>query len=310
MSKRSGLRNPLLHFLILGLCIFWGARYLDERESYWIAYPGSEKIQALKDNWTRQTGRLPTSAQVDAMIESELNAEVLFREALRRDMHRDDAVVIQRLLRDANFLGVSGSEREKLAAVMELGVHETDEVVRRRLIQRMEMLGKGSAEAEPTEQELREIYEDTMSRWMVPARLAVSHIFFSVDTQADVRQRAGELLMQLHADGHDATAATEYGDPFLHGNNLPLQDSQSLAFFFGEAFVDELMQIREQGQWQGPVDSAYGTHLVYVREVQEERQKSFDEVRDHLQRLWQESREQQQLQTFIASLRQRYEVIQ
>ncbi len=307
--------RPALHFLLLGGLLYAGSAWQAQRDSYRINAPGPERLQAVLDEWVRSSGRLPTERERQQLLAAETDGDILLTEALRRQLHRDDPVVQQRLLRDARFLGIEGSEREQLAAVLALEVHKRDEVIRRRLIQRMEDYGRSRADAtEPDEPALRALYQQQRERWQLPARLQLSHIYLSADKPLP-RQRAEQLLQTLRAEPVDLATAPQLGDVFLHGNRLPLQDSNALAFYFGEAFVETLLA---QGEallanpargWLGPVESAYGYHLVLIEQFEEAGYQPFAEVQSALQAQWRRQSQQRALADYMAELRECYEVL-
>jgi len=69
------------------------------------------------------------------------------------------------------------------------------------------------------------------------------------------------------------------GDPFLHGAEQPPQSRDELAGRFGADFADGVFAA-PPGEWSGPIPSAYGVHLVLVREREPARALGFEEVRD------------------------------
>ena len=57
---------------------------------------------------------------------------------------------------------------------------------------------------------------------------------------------------------------------------------------FGSSFSDTLTS-QPQGRWVGPIDSAYGRHLVKVESMTEGSVPSFEAVRADLARDWTQS---------------------
>ena len=80
---------------------------------------------------------------------------------------------------------------------------------------------------------------------------------------------------------------------------------------FGAAFSDAVAaEGPPQGEWFGPVPSAYGFHLLYVGEVMPERQRPLEEVKPKLAQIWREQQQREQLQNYLLELRQRYVVVE
>lgn len=299
------LKQPLLHFMVIGLLLFTGSHYLEKQQRETIEPLDNETVQGLRDDWIRQTGRLPSQQQLNAMQQQELESRMLFAEALRRNYHRDDTVVLQRLLRDAEFLGIEGSDEEKIRAAMTLGVHLSDEVIKRRMVQRVERSGRLRYIESPTAADLQALYEAENQRWIVPARYSFRHIFYSADRPEDPQQRAASDLAKLGKGAVESAAGL--GDPFLHGQELNNRSLQDMTFMFGAQFSDalQLQEIVTQ-EWFGPLPSAYGQHLLRVSEIYPESRRSFAEVKPKLEQLWRDEQERQSLRQYIGDLRQRY----
>lgn len=303
----SFLKQPLLHFILIGWLLFGGSRYLEQQQREEIETLDAETVAGLRDDWIRQTGRLPSQQQLLAMQQQELESRMLFAEALRRNYHRDDTVVLQRLLRDAEFLGIEGSDDEKIRAAMSLGVHLSDEVIKRRMVQRVERGGRLRYITSPTEADLQSLYEAERERWIIPTRYGFQHVFYSADRADDPQQRAVHDLVALGRA--DEVQAATLGDPFLHGQQLNSLSLQDLTFMFGAQFSDALASQKiVAGQWFGPVPSAYGQHLLYVSEITPEYTRSFAEVKPKLLQLWRDEQERISLRQYIDELRQRYVV--
>jgi parvulin-like peptidyl-prolyl isomerase len=62
------------------------------------------------------------------------------------------------------------------------------------------------------------------------------------------------------------------------------------------------------GRWEGPVESAYGLHLVFVRERVEARDPALAEVRDAVAREWLAYRRERAREDLYRELRGRYEI--
>lgn len=306
------LRQPLLHFVLLGLLLFFGSQYLEQRARQPIEALEPDTVQQLHDDWVRQTGRLPSRQQLQALKQQELENRMLYAEALRRNYHRDDTVVLQRLLRDAEFLSMEGSDEDKIRSALALGVHQSDEVIRRRMIQRIEQAGRQRYFSEAEESDLRALYDAEVERWRLPARLAFSHRFYSVDRDADPAQRAAADLALLQEEDLSPEEIASLGDPFLHGRDFRNQSLQDLTFLFGAQFSDTLRAQEQEidtGIWIGPIPSAYGEHLIRIDAITPERTQSYVDVRPQLRALWRERQERESLRRYIDELRERYPIV-
>lgn len=298
-------RQPLLHFLLIGMLLFAFQQYQSVAKTYDVAALDEPDIQLLADNFYKATGRVPAPDEMENLIAQELDKRILFAEALRLNFHRDDNVVLQRLLRDAIFLGFEGSDKDKIRAAFELGIHESDEVIRARILQRMASVGRSQATDSPTDAELVDLYQADLTAWQEPARYTFEHVFFSVDREQDPVERAALALGQLQTD----PSRQGLGDVFLPGTLFSGKSLRDVAKIFGVSFSEDfnskefLLKV-----WQGPILSVFGHHLIRVTAIDPVQQQDFKTVRSKLALLWQQEQESAALESYIAQLRDRYVV--
>lgn len=109
---RNWARDPLVHFLFAGALLFalfaWRGEEADP-DSRSIAI--DREVQAsLALQFETMMQRPPTDAELDGLIERWLRDEVLYREALRLGLDRDDAVVRRRLAKKMDALASAQAE--------------------------------------------------------------------------------------------------------------------------------------------------------------------------------------------------------
>lgn len=76
---------------------------------------------------------------------------------------------------------------------------------------------------------------------------------------------------------------------------------------FGEQFASGVT-VLPMGQWQGPVNSGYGAHLVFLSERSEGRVPSLAEIRDQVRREWLNAKRAEAIDKFYEALLQHYTV--
>jgi len=76
---------------------------------------------------------------------------------------------------------------------------------------------------------------------------------------------------------------------------------------FGDKFATKLSEVLS-GQWQGPLESGYGVHLVWISERTEGRLPELAEVRDAVRREWANTRRLEANEKFYQELLKRYAV--
>jgi hypothetical protein len=288
-----------VHFLWIGFALFVADRWLlVEAAPAAPVHVSSAKLAELMDRFLGRMGRMPEARELDALVQAEVDEELLYREALARGFDRDDPVIHRRLVQNMRFAG-GGEERdaaELYEEAIELGMDRRDPVVRRRLVQRMRLAIESSAlDPEPAEEELRRAYEADPARYTRKARVRLHQIYFKQASGASAARES------LSPDGPQQGLAI--GDPFLHAVTQPLQSHRELAQRFGAEFADAVFVLEPQ-RWSPPIASAYGSHLVWVEEKTEAALAPFEEVRDRVRYALLAARREQALADALAQLRE------
>jgi hypothetical protein len=234
----------------------------------------ASRVESLRD----ELGRAPTEAEIARALAPEIDDELLLREALARGYERDDPVVYRRLVQNLRFAGApDASEDESLfEQALALHMHSSDPVARRRLIQRMRLDFENEVPSEdPDLAALREHYDRNAALYCSAPRARFTQIYFRGGREREARS----ALAQLQSSPLSDERMREWGDPFLHPSEQPLQARDEIAGRFGSSFADALFAV-PLGAWSGPVASSYGLHLVLVHEREAPRALAFEEVRD------------------------------
>lgn len=149
--------------------------------------------------------------------------------------------------------------REALAR----GLDQGDLMVRRRLVQKMRQLLETSAEvAEPSEAQLQDWIRSQAARYGGASRLSLQHVFISRGRHGgELASYADELLARLRAE--NLADLQTLSDTHPAGTQLLAQDEKTLQRLFGVNFPEQLAGLPLQ-QWQGPLYSALGLHLVRI----------------------------------------------
>ncbi len=268
---RTWLREPLVHFLVLGALLFlvyWirggGAAALG---SNLIVVPASA-VDGLRESWQATWARDPTAAELDVLIEDYVREEILYREALALGLDRDDPVVKRRM-------------REKLEFVLEdLAQPE-----------------------EPDDAELEAYLEAHADEFRIPPSFTFEQVFLSRDRGDAAHAESERLAAQLRA----GAPAADLGDRFPLGRSFESLASRDVERIFGPPFARALLNV-EIGRWSGPIESSHGLHLVRVSERVAGRGPTLDEARSAVLRDYDEAQRREANAARYRELRQRYTV--
>ena len=264
-------RSPLLVFLMLGTGVLLGERWLaDNNDERRVVEVTEQQVDALRDRWDAQWGRPPGERELAGLIDEAVREEVLYREALRLALDRDDPIV------------------------------------RRRLAQKMMFLLDDNRELPaPTVREVEKHFAAHVERYREPLRTTFRHIHLSNAQRADPRRDAAALLRALRDDGEGGWRGA--GDPFPLLREYADRTDQEIAELFGTDFATALSGL-EAGGWHGPVGSLYGTHLVRVLDRSTPRTPALDDMRERVVEDLLEARRREQNAAALQALRERYEV--
>ena len=267
------LKEPLLHFALLGVLIFAASAWRAKQRPVDAAAPRIEVtaavIERLRAAYERQFGRPPDAEEMREQVTAHIREEVLCREALAMGLDRDDIIV------------------------------------RRRLAQKMEFLANDIVSAaEPTNAVVREFFEKNSARYAKAGHVSFRHVYFSKEKRgANVEMAAREALAALGKGASEETL----GDPFLHGFDFAEREQDDVIAAFGAEFAKQL-SAQANGEWSGPLSSSYGLHLVRVDARTEPRAVKFEEVRETVLRDFNDERRQTANREAFEKLRQRYDV--
>ncbi len=316
---RSAIAAPALHFLILGALLVAGERLLlrtasGEQPARGAIEIRSERVAALRAGWLARTGDVPDAAALRALIDAEIDDELLLREARARDLEAGDPVVRARLARNLGFLR-GADERlaraggaEQVGEALALGLADSDLVVRRRLIERMRAELSAGGHSSPDEPEIEARFERDRDRYAGSARVRLSHAFLARDRRgAALESDARRLREQVGAESLDIEEAIARGDAFLLGHSPPPRSEAELSRDFGDAFARAVFAL-EPGQLAGPIASSYGLHLVVVHERRAGATATLAAARARVRAEIEREREAVALRAALDGLRSRYSI--
>jgi hypothetical protein len=268
------LREPLVHFLILGALLLFASNLMNKRTSgdtrKIVITPG--QVQHLEDSFARAHQRPPDLGELKGLIRDYIREEVYYREAVALGLDRDDAPIRQRLRQKMEFIS------EDVAA-----------------------------QAQPTEEQLRSYLNVHPEKFRIAKHFTFSQVY--LDPARHGRRMdsdAQQMLAQLNK--FDARAdVSNMGDPFLLEGNTKNVSSRDVARDYGEKFAVSLGEL-PLGKWAGPVESGLGIHLVCVTNRMDGRLPQLDEVREGVRREWANDYRLESNRKFYEALLNRYTV--
>ena len=269
---RTWLREPLLHFLVIGAALFALYRLVGGEEQAPREIVVTEaQVEALATNFARTWMRPPTAAEIQGLVDDYIREEIYYREAIAIGLDRDDTVI------------------------------------RRRLRQKMEFVSDDvAAQREPTDAELEAYLAANSAKFVDPPSLSFRQVYFSTDRRRESALRdANRALSALGAtSGSDGAPA---GDPSLLPPEMNSATPRDVANVFGEAFAADIEDAPVE-RWIGPVESPFGVHLVRLSSRVAGRLPPLTEVRTVVVREWEAAQQEAVNEAFYQGLRRKYDV--
>jgi hypothetical protein len=269
------LKEPLLHFLLLGAGLFVAYGMLQKPavggDAGKIVVTMGE-VEHLAAGFAKTWQRPPSPQELAGLVRDRIKEEVYCREALALGLDKDDAVI------------------------------------RRRLRQKMEFIADDiAARSKPNDAELTAYLQAHPDSFRVEPRFTFRQVYLNPSKHGEHLARdATQLLQQLNKDGTKVDAA-QLGDSLMLEHQFVAASLSEVARQFGEMFATKLTEL-STGQWQGPVESAYGIHLVFVSQRAEGRLPALEEVRAAVRREWDNARRLEANDRFYQELLKRYTV--
>ncbi len=272
---KKWLREPLLHFLLIGAAIFLlydlqNEGYDNDNNRIVITKGSIDRLILL---WEKKRQRPPTQTELQGMIEQQVREEVMYREALA------------------------------------MGLDKNDTIVRRRLAQKIEFISSDiAAMAEPDDEKLIKFLSAHPEKFETPATLSFEHIYFNNDKR-ETQTEPDALKLLDEVKQPNAVIDTHIsGDPFMMGKQYNEITEFGVSRIFGQDFATELFSLNA-GDWQGPVKSSYGSHLIHISNKTPAQAVELNIVRDKVRYEWQAEQRQSMNKTFYENLRQRYDIV-
>jgi peptidyl-prolyl cis-trans isomerase C len=277
-ASKKLFSEPLLQFLLIGAALFAVSRMVrpdsGRAESPRQIQITLDDFRQLEIAFVSQWHREPTPQEMAGLVEGHIRQEILYREALAMGLDKDDTIV------------------------------------ERRMAQKMEFLAEDVAAArEPTTTELRAWFEKHSQNFALPSRATFRHLYFSFDSRHEhAGEDAARALEKLAGQREESPLASSLADRFMLQDYYGDRTPEQLAKEFGPNFAQALFQLKP-GSWQGPIQSGYGWHLIWIDSIAPGREPSFEEIEPDVKSAWLADQKAESSRKAYEKMRARYEVV-
>ena len=268
---RRLLREPLLHFALLGAAIFGAYRLIappvsDASEIVITA----DRIASITAQFSASHGgRPPHEEELRAAVDAYVRDEMLYREGLALGLDRDDPVV------------------------------------RNRIRQKADLLSEDALTSEPSDRDLEAYLAAHQAEFDIPGRVSFQQIYIDPG-----RHRGDDLTMVVTSVRQALTQGTQpgtLGDRTLLPATMTEALPHDIEAAFGNDFARQLAAIDGDG-WQGPLITSYGLHLVRITYRGEPTRATLADARDVVAREWSRAQTAKLKEQFYQMLAGRYTV--
>ncbi|MDE0441230.1 MAG: peptidylprolyl isomerase [Gammaproteobacteria bacterium] len=258
----KALKDPLGHFLVLGLALFalfaWVTRDEASSDDRVINVDRPALLTHIQYH-ARAFSPDAAAAHLDGMPESELDRLI------------DSFVREEALYREA----------------LSLGMDQTDHVIKHRLVQSIEFITDDLAlrTTEVSDDELETYFEANRERYRIEPTVTFTHVFFNSERHGvqEARDLAADKLADLNRNRVPFADAPGHGDRFLYLVNYVERTEDLVASHFGDEMAGAVFAlVADDANWVGPLASRYGQHLVLLTGRTVERNPELAEVEARL----------------------------
>jgi len=263
MTLRKILKDPLVHFLAIGLGFFL---------FFNLVSTDSWQVDKRKILINEQTLLEYMQFRAKAFDAERFKSHLASLSAEEKQQLIDGYIRDEVLYREAKILGME----------------QDDYIIRRRMISKLEYLTRSMSSRinDPTDEQLQALFQQRKDDYYVESATTFTHVFFDSEKHSwekSLQLAKSQLEYFINIASPAFTDASKYGDRFPYHLNYVERTYSFIQSHFGEPFTDDLFSRKLTPKtWIGPIKSSYGYHLVLERKRSKGRYQTFDEVKTDL----------------------------
>lgn len=251
MSKVRFWKEPLVHFMLIGLLLFviHSLTTDDSSTSGSTILIDDDDVNRLITQYKQVWNEEPSNETIKKLVEDYVNSEMLYNEALAMNLDHND------------------------------------EIIKRRLKQKYEFLVSDLATIqEPNETELKKFFSANQDKFQSEKLYSFSQYYFSPDK----RQRPDIDARKFIASKKKGTEENNLDSDASHLKRTYINITpKKIRADFGNEFSKEMMTLDSSG-WYGPIQSGYGFHVIDVLSIQLDSLQDFNAVQSEVKAAYNE----------------------
>jgi hypothetical protein len=263
------LREPLVHFLALGLLLFGLYALVAPANRGDTIVISRGKVADIVRQYQATWNRPPSADELKALVEADVRSEILYREGVAEGLDRDDAVI------------------------------------KRRVRQKYELIAEEDAAAQPpSDADLQAWLTAHPKAFERPPVVTFDQVLIPADGgDAAVEARIKAVQAALAA----GKAPAGLGETSMLPAHVEATPLDLVGRDFGEGFAAALGKA-PVGGWGPPIVSGFGVHLVRLSARTPAAEPALAEIRPQVAREWENDRRLKANEARYAELRRKYDV--
>jgi hypothetical protein len=283
MSFPAFLREPLVHFAVIGAVLFGADHWLasrapDER----VIVLGEQQRVELSENFEHRLGREPSEEELMRLSDRWLEDEVLYREGQALGLAADDVLIKNRVVEKMRFV-----------------------------------LSNAATAREPSDDDLRAWLSEHRAEYERPRRYDFDHVTVR-GASGDEQRRAAEALVTKLSGGLDpeSLGASYRSYEGRSAENVVAMFGRELESQLSGLSPDVWQVVKQPGGGRvQPASAAAGVesaaeelHVLRLRRVENLTPPGFSELREELAADWQRHQKQQAVTARLRELKHSYRI--
>ena len=245
-------KEPLLHFFILGCLLFFFMNDSEDRSAVVKKeiVISLNQLSQLSSSWREKRDTPPTKKELDTLITFYVEDEILYREALRLGLDRDEPLIKKILVNKMKYIASDGVDLSKVS-----------------------------------DKELHHFFKTHKERFSAPSeKISFSHIYFNPTKDIKYTEHANELFSAIKGQSYLENTCKQ-GNTFYGGKHFTNVTKKELREYFSQTFIEDIFHL-DVKKWSQPINSAYGRHIIYVHQREESKNLEYKDVEQSVKDAW------------------------
>jgi len=267
-------QEPLLHFLLIGTLLFFIAdrtqsfSFMDNTNTIII---NKSKIDEMITFLKKKDGTTPTKEVLDSLTKYYIENEILYREALKMKLDKNDQEMKQLLVNKIKYIMKESDT-----------IHISDDTLKTYF------------------KEHQQSFINNLDHY-----LTFGHIYINPNKHQNSESLANTIYQKVKDTPFDDSLAKK-GDSFYAGAYFSNISTKALKEYFSHSFINTIKKL-PSSQWSKPIKSGFGIHLIYMQKCTQT-QDIFTTLKQEIRNAYILEQNQLHYEKFYQNIKKKYTV--